>query len=530
MQLHFHLSRFKELRFLLVTLSFFTLLVSSNHLQCLTFIDVDEFEFQESGIISGLRICAFDSETQKYKSIDYYQLPATNLRKPTGVFLNNFYKLEIHYNGDVNILSPLRDTMVRTHGQLLGNLKSLQTFKDDQTKNVAYSSLDIVTALNLSKKLNTFNKGTYGKSSIQIPFHHNYPNWKQELRSFNNICQDETEKRKERGIIGELATRIAFFSSGYLEKIPTQDNSGQGIDGIYIQRNEAGQPASMFLTESKCHAGGSSTSKVMESQLTEKILFGNISRLENTQRTMILNFIDQDPTAVFKAAHRTLINGSSEWLVKPLEINAFQVLRTGITSPEKEKEVFITTISRNFSSPEEMIRVALAHYHIESDQEKVACFNKVLGCSTEQFEQLVTTYKQESKELKVRKRLSYGLPSAEQSKFPAEQLTTTQHSTCELKNISAIEYSRENLAKLLTFFKGRDEFKRGHCKIINEGLQRISSKNSVESSELSQLSNYNKYPTFHKKISHKSLWDDLLKAFSTLYQQALVEKIFEEEI
>jgi hypothetical protein len=349
---------------------------------------------------------------------------------------------------------------------------------------------------------------------------------------------------------------MAFFSRGYFLKFSTQDGSGQGIDGIYAKRNENGELEALFLTESKCKDGSMSPQKIMESQLNERILYDNIGRLEPSQKSIILDFIDQKPDLVFKGAHRILTDGSSEWLVKPLGATTFRTLRMGISSLEKDKEAFIKKIAHNFRSPEEFLRVALSYYQLNDDQQKLDVFCMAIGSSPEKLSQFSAPLAGPSNPRVVRRLI---LPTRSSSEEPStlceQELDTFQIAEPsglsfqsperpeetikpavvvkvakqEKKNQPAqeIEGNRENLAKLLTYIKSL--CKRNQLKTINEELKKADPNFVLLSPpQLSHLSDYKKYKSRWPDYNHENLWKLLLTAFPSHYQQAIADGVFKE--
>jgi hypothetical protein len=557
MELYVNMKSERISRFVAAISFFFISIIFPITSESIKFIDVDEFNFVKGGQKAGLRVCAFDTETQKYDSIGYYTFPITTSRKPSGNLLEDFYGLEIAFNGDVKIKSSLENVIVRTKGIFRESPASLSFVKDDQTRNLAFYALVSSSPTNIKDFLNSFKKGKYGKSSFKVSFY-SYPTWIREEKSYGTLSQDRDENNRERGIIGELATRMTFFSYGYPGKFLTQDGSGQGIDGIYTKRNERGELAALFLTESKCKDASMSTKAIMDSQLNERLLYDNIGRVDPSQKSIILDFIDQNPDLVFKGAHRTLTDGSSEWLVKPLEIRIFRTLRMGISSPEKDKEAFIEMISSNFRSPEEFLRVALAYYQLDEDQQKLDTFCKAIGSSPEKISQLGTSLAELSKPRAVR-RLTYESiasnseeprtlckeeletfqiagPSGSSLQF-AEQPEEVIKSAVVVKvaeqdersqPAQGIECNRKNLAKLLTYIKGK--FKRSQLKTINDELKKMDPKFVLlNANQLSCFSDYEKYSGRYLRYDHENLWKLLLRAFHSQYEQAIVEGIFKED-
>ena len=547
-----------------ITLFFCFIFTCSNKGQSTTFIDIDDFSFAKAGVKSGLRVCVFDIKEQKYTSINYYNFPTTANRRPQGELPLKLNEFSINYSGDVKIGSSLSDVIVRTTGKINATTNGLHIYTDEQAKNIAFKSVTLLSASDLKKTLGQFQKGKYGKTSFKVTFY-NFPSWSSEEVNFGQLSQDAQENNQQRKIIGELATRMSLFGYGFREKIPTQDNSGQNMDGAYIQRNNNNGVVALFLTESKCMDESLSPQKIMESQLDEKSLYDNIGRLATPHKDFILGFISSSPTLVFKAAHRILIDGCSEWLVKPLNLNGFRTLSMGIASPEKDKEAFIESIATNFKSPEEMLRVIFAYYKADNDNKKLAIFLKALNHSTENFDQLVLTVKEEIGETKKARPPIYDLLSPDPTQEavnlnfanttlkqeinndrvtqPTNAATQINVPTGEAVNIripaaaqqeeleakkrvvKETKYNRQNLAKFLTFIK--EGCKRNYCTEINAELQRVNSKWSLTASELSKLSNFETYPNFQKTYNHESLWNDLSQAFNARYQQALAEKIFD---
>ncbi|MBA3814575.1 MAG: hypothetical protein H0X26_08875 [Alphaproteobacteria bacterium] len=221
MTLFIELNRLKTSRSLVNIIFFCSCLIFSNKLQSIIFIDIDEFDFRNAVQKSGLRICEFDTVGQKYNKISYYNFPPTSKRKPTGDLLVNYYGLNIDYNGNVRFSSFLENTIVRTKGTIEGEKNGVYIKKDDEDKNIAYKSLSILSGADLKNTLNRFEKGQYGKNDINISFL-NYPSWSGQYVTLGQISQDDQENNNERKIIGELATRMAFFSYGYLDSVVTR--------------------------------------------------------------------------------------------------------------------------------------------------------------------------------------------------------------------------------------------------------------------------------------------------------------------
>ncbi|AIK96560.1 hypothetical protein [Candidatus Odyssella acanthamoebae] len=514
-------------------------------LEDIKFVDIDQFKFATTQK-SGLRICVFNLKAQQYETINYYNLPATKDRKPEGELLKDFEGLRVAYNGDVILSSPLKGMVIRTNGRIQTEQEDFRIHVDDQERNIAYPGLPPFSANKLKTHLNEqFGKGPHRQTSFNITTC-TLPSGTSTTVTLDNISSDERENKVERGIIGELATRMTLFCCGFYEKIPSQDKCNQGIDGVYFQQDgKEGEVEALFLTESKCQNASRSPLKIMTTQLTEKILYENIGRLDPVYKERVLNFIESFPKKVYKGTHRILKSGKSQWLVQPLDTKAFKAQGLGVFSPEKEKKVFIANIASKFNSPEELLRVVFEYYELESEEEKLVVFQRALSCSPEHLLLLMEACKQQ--EQKPEEQRSRRNQAAEQ-KTPGNQ-TPVEESILEkqilheaqkkpvarrisfslpdihVKEEVKVEYSRENLSTLLTYIK--NGFKRAALKEINAGLKRVDPNTVLLGpSELAMLSNYTHYSDYNKKRDRKPLWDLLLQAFPDQYQQTIADGLY----
>ncbi|WP_010297628.1 hypothetical protein [Candidatus Odyssella thessalonicensis] len=515
---------------LLSYISFYlcVLLLSTEAFEEIKFVDIDQFKFTTSQR-SGLRICVFNLKEQQYESITYYNLPATKGRQLDGVMLDDFYGLSVTYSGDITISAPLEGKVLRTKGRIQADHKDLTSFVDDEERTIAYHALHPLPAPDLAKHLNkNFSKAPYKQTSFSITVC-TLPSRTLSSVDLDTIAADRRENNAERGIIGELATRMTLFCYGFFEKIPSQDNSGQGIDGVYFQSNgKEDERQALFLTESKCKNASASPKKILDTQLEEKVLYENIERLDHINKERILNFIDSSPNKVFKAAHRILITGTSQWRVESFNIKDFRVQRLGVASPEKDKKAFIATIASKFTSPEEMLRVMFEYYKIDNDAEKLAVVYRALNCAPENKQETQSEIcTQEEPKLVDSPGPSI---SVKQISYDAQKGTVARRlsfgsATITVKSEIKVEYSRENLSILLAYIaKG---FKRSSLKKINAGLRAINSEfTDLTPSELTQLSNFAQYKNYKKKASYESLWELLLKAFPDQYKQTLADGLY----
>lgn len=519
-------SKYIRSLFAAVFLYVFAGIFSTHALEDIKFIDVDEFHFAKAGLKSGLRICVFGVQTQTYESITYYNLPATQDRKRDDMLLQGFHGISISYTGDITVPVPLKGVIIRTKGTISGPKSNFSQWADEEKRNLAFETLPVVIGSELKEVLNTgFSKGPYNQTSFNVTSC-TLPSRTKASVTLDSISGDTQENNHERGSIGELATRITLFCCGFYEKLPSQDNSGQGIDGVYIQRDKSNALTSLYLTESKCKNASVSPKKILQTQLTEKALFENIGRLDLPYRTMVLDFIASSPNKVFKAAHRILITGKSQWRVEELDFKGFQVLRTGVSSPAKDKEIIIASISPKFNSPVEMLRAVFGHYQIDTDSEKLALFHQAIGCTTERLETLLEDRKHETDASDPREVKQD--PQEDPKRRIARKLTYDTPVKKETKQEIKVEYSRENLSIFLTVIK--KQFKRGACDGINNKLKELDSDSEqLTASTLSQLSDFANYPNFHKTIDHKPLWDLLVKAFPSEYKQAIADGKFSDE-
>jgi hypothetical protein len=492
-------------------------------LEDIKFVDVDEFRFVRGGLKSGLRVCVFDVQAQQYESISYYNIPATQNRKPDGVLLQDFHGITINYNGDVVVPFPLKNVIVRSKGTISGTKGNFNQWMDDERRNLAYQSLPFVSGSELMGVLNkNFGKGPYNQKEFTVTSY-TLPSTTTNCETLGSISGDEKENNGERGLIGELATRMTLFCCGFVEKLHSQDNSGQGIDGVYIQRDASKALSALYLTESKCKNASVSPKKIQETQLTEKILYENIGRLGTTDKQLLLDFIAASSQNVFKAAHRILITGKSQWRVEKLDYSSFQVLRMDVSSPEKDKEIIITNIAPKFNSAHEMLRAVFGHYQSNTKSEKLAVFQQALGYSTDDLIELLQACKLDSQ---AQDKTDIQQNNQEDVKKPvARKLTYETPVKKEVEKETQVDYNRENLAIFLTAIK--DQFKRGACTGINTKLKETAPDQAgLSSPDLTKLSDYTRHPTFHKTIDYKPLWDKLIKAFPNVYQQSIASNKF----
>lgn len=477
----------------------FSLLLFIAPLKCIDFLDIDTFNFSNNGMRQqGLRLCLFDTNHQRLKSLQYHCLSGTKSRQFQGyIELDELemWNFQVDYKGNITFLSSPETGIIRTCGKISGDINQYNVYRDNQEEEkniVALESFnhDLKSLMGI---LNVCKGRPSQEHSAKPKFFHYTKNFieTEEKEDFQSLSSNQKENSSERGRLGELMTHMTLFAYGFEEKVTSQDNSNQGIDGIYFKRDFYGELEALFLTESKFQNKSKKCSSIMEEQLNEAILFKNINRLDNANRDDIFNFIHHHPQQVFKGVNR-IIRGWSTWLVKKIDADQFESNKHGIYSDIDQKTLFIKQISHHFNSPEEMIQTVFHRYKIIDSQQKIDLFLKSTGLSRDDLKNLI---------------------DAEPTNNNREE---EQDLNPQVVQVIDQIYSRENLSSFLSFLK--DQFPRQALEKINKGLEDKGAR-QLTPPELSKLSNYEKYSDFKRKENFESLWTHLKEAFFNEYQQ-----------
>ncbi len=338
----------KFLRFVPLLLSFFISFYSSAH-KC---IDIDEFNFKSEGK-KGLRITVFDTDLQEYEYIDYYQYPSFSEDRRTKTKLKfNYHKLKIFYDGTVEV-----PTNFDLSNYIIRSFKEFKYLDEDSPKEeweeyqqddreVLHTAIDIKTGNFILETLNRFKSGAKNPS-FKVFFYQT--DGTEIQKSFSNICSGkEKENRDERGRLGELATDLTFMSFGYY-KHPSQNESNQGFDGVFVDKSENPE---LFLTESKCRNQSLAAKKILRECLFENAIYTKLQKMSQKQtqtKKRITEFLNKAPQKIFKVGYRLKINGKAQCKIEKFNNDVYQnILLATLSpdSPENEKKATLQRISR----------------------------------------------------------------------------------------------------------------------------------------------------------------------------------------
>lgn len=481
-----------------------TFFISINAAYSIRFIDVDQFEFSDDIKKKGLRICVFDVDQQKFDSITYYNFYATQNRQPDAddTLLENFYGAKISYSGTIKKISDTKDCFWRTCGKIQDVGNTVNVIVDEEQRNIAYFNVNLG---NLNDRLTQFTGGGYKKNQFLVTLHDAIKKQdKIKQVTFQKICENGNQNNKELGAIGELATRMTMFAYGYTTKIKSQNGSNQGLDGIFLK--EYPQTSQLWFTESKCRKESKTAKNVMQSDLGTENIYNRINQnLSLEEKKIILHFLKKKPEYVFQAVHRILKNGQSQWLVQKFDHVKFWTHNLNIGCEEKYKKYFIESIEKNFNNPSEMIRVLFSFYEIKDQKEKMKHIMQACNWTAPNLQYFAEQFGQE--QIQIEKKLDY-------------EQDITEASIEEKQEI--VVYNRQNLSIFLAYLK--ELFPRQAVTKINE---KITEK--LSSTQLSQLSNFEKYSTHFKTKDFEPLWKELCEGFSDHFKQAIKNEIFENQ-
>jgi len=298
-------------------------------------IDVEEFEFR-SEKKDGIRISAFNTDTQNFEFIKYFPYP----QKMDSSLPFKDYNLEIKYSGD--IIFP----------------------KDfDWSKYILYDGAHIslmhdpITPqpiTEIKEKLSKFTAAPTG-TDFQVSFYDE--KGIESKTTFSNICANRDENNTERGYLGEMATKYTMKSFGY-ECRSSQDQSRHGFDGVFVGSFD--QPI-LLLTESKCREELNSAKDYCAKDLSERMIHQKLQKTKqiNTQK-IITKFIDKHPQQIYKLAHRILPTGASQWHMEQFNKETYLYNLLPMLSPEapnEDKILILRSVQQTlYRTPQEFLK------------------------------------------------------------------------------------------------------------------------------------------------------------------------------
>ena len=329
------MTKFISRSFFIFILAFYTSVQSSH------FIDVDAFDFQSEGR-KGIRVATYNLERQKYEYIAYWCPKAPNL---------TYLQLRISKEGEVTINPDmeLKKYHIRSVGDIIkeGQKKKLKLDKDYENRNIlwAESEASIKTGVEIKNYLNNYNNPTQGEEFKVSAIKDN----KRESRLLSQIINpsDATKGNKdiaqnatskERGALGELATRLTMISFGYVG-FHGQNNSNNGFDGVWVDNFQ--KPSWLILSESKFRVEKVSIEKYMKDELNESQIQNRLKVAPPKTQTLIEEFITKKPEAIIKFLHRLKKNGGAICLLETFSGRTYDLVgkcsRLSKSSTEEEK-------------------------------------------------------------------------------------------------------------------------------------------------------------------------------------------------
>ncbi len=390
-------------------------------------IDVDEFYFKSTST-KGLRISIFDTDTQTYKHIGYHPHKTASSRRVDTTTVE-YEGLKISYDYIVTLPENfgLEKYIIRTKGNFILPPQWHQgtdyLSRQENSYNILYKNMTPKEPTIILKKLGTFTK------SICTPLF--TVKYAEEQKSFNKIVPSNTKKENsdERKQIGEIATTLTMFSFGWFTNFPTQNGSNHGLDGAFL--HPSGK--FLFLTESKCRDENKTATNYLEDEMSEKIIISKINRkgVSQTTKNFIETFINETPQCVFKAVHRIMESGLSQWAIEPLNQEEHTHLTLSPQSSEKDViTLYQSTTNRAALSQEKALDLFLKALNITPTQAIDILQGKPiqfpvtpLSSSTNQIEVIETPLSPGLP--KVPRRLSFSTPESKQSPQIATKVENT---------------------------------------------------------------------------------------------------------
>lgn len=274
-----------------------------------TFIDVDECNFK---LARGIRIATYNTAQQRFLSICYYNYPLTQYN-PDQWFLTDSLGLSYSYSGNVHIPENYnhKDVIVRTRGIIVNSKAPIQKTTNNKHIMRPYWWSSKSPAIHPNKIFSILmNFTNYSEGNYPIIIDNTFKS------------HDDIKSKKERGILGELATELTFEEYGY-SKLPSQNRSNQGLDGVYVDNIR--QPLHLFLTESKYRAENKTAESYMEDDLNEEQICDKMTKAHPETRDAIKSFLDNKPFGIFKIVHR-ISKGNSQICVRKFDQRAYRSL------------------------------------------------------------------------------------------------------------------------------------------------------------------------------------------------------------
>jgi len=401
-----------KFNFLIINTLFIFCFFSTSEAQ--KFIDIDNFYFIDHGK-TGIRIAIFDIDKQTYSSINYYHIGKTDREEEKEIEIPH-ENIKIFSTGNVEILGNIDELfIIRSFANISCNIEehfinkkqilpskwqkiNWEFFdvrdKTEYKKQIVHNKISLLSAETIINEKypyksharygKHFEAGYYKRKNKGSSFE------KSESLTFGQILTYKHSRGGELGYLGELSVEMTMISCGYFKRLTSQNNSNQGIDGIYINDNE---PPEMFLTESKGQSSSQKqntaktifnkclTDKHIEEVLETMLKGGGRFDNEIFQKTaqLVNQFIKSTPEKLFKWAHRLKVDGKCEYYGERCNLTASHEAGSNNLSPEsplKDKTIAISNLLARLSlSPEEKVELYLEASPLSPDNLLKALLN-----------------------------------------------------------------------------------------------------------------------------------------------------------
>ncbi len=373
----------------LLNLFFISFFYFSSLIDAHKFIDVDDFRFPNTSN-SGIRIAVFDTDQQKYNKISYYK---TSLREVPRALDFQEPGITIWSNGRVILSENLTEgpVIIRSTNNIFYQSEGNTDFPEQweykpwiwfnavdgkkEERKILHNGIEIKPAKDIINILST-----EGNHKYKSNFEANYYEGKnlQNTWTFSQLSQFKHKHARggELGYLGELSVEMTMISFGYFNKLPSQNGSNQGIDGIYTTAIDEGE---MILTESKGQGSRvkqNSPEVIFNKALKESDLYKEIENMgKDTGRhnnpifletaTIVKRFISKclERKNVFKLGHALRVDGYCQYYGKEFDTFVYEKAKSdGLStdSPLAQKaEATGTFLTQLCSDPIEEIAVLL---------------------------------------------------------------------------------------------------------------------------------------------------------------------------
>ncbi|MBP6952655.1 MAG: hypothetical protein KA112_04950 [Alphaproteobacteria bacterium] len=399
-----------RINYLIAVVSSFFYLISLTEAH--KFIDVDDFRFpndQNAGINSnsGIRIAVFDTDQQKYNKISYYK--TLGRESPRELDFQE-EGITVFSDGTVILLKNFKkETIIRSVNNIFYKREGKTDFPEQwenqfwtwfnavdekqQEKKVLHNGIQVKQARDVVGILSTEKYHKY-KTDFEADYYDRKAHAEKWTFSQLSKFKHKHSKGGELGYLGELSVEMTMISFGYFNKLPSQNASNQGIDGVYTTAIEEGE---MILTESKGQGSGikqNSPKVVLNKALKESDLYKEIESMgKDTGRhnhpifsetaEIIKKFINEcsGRKNVFNLGHVLRVDGYCQYYGKEFDTFVYEKAKTNglsVDSPLAQKaEATGAFLTKLCSDPKEEVEVLLKASNTPREDVLKCIFNEM---------------------------------------------------------------------------------------------------------------------------------------------------------